>query len=284
MDVPTLCLIGAGRAGGSLARHWHAQRAGFKVSAIHTRGGNPLAAALSAIEFSELCDLPDTDTILIATSDQAVASVVDSLAALDSVNWKEKTIFHLSGALGSCILAPLADLGANVASAHPVRAFSHDRTVFEGTRVGVEGSAEALTLLEPAFAAIGGTCFSISSEHKTEYHAAAVIASNHLIALAHASYHLWQQAGLNEETASALFSSLTRGVLDNLQLAKPAQALTGPIARADAATLTAHMQALDQDSARTAKLYQGLSEYLISLDLGHDQFQISALRAALAKK
>ena len=284
MTTKTLCLVGAGRAGGSLARQWHAEQSEFKVTAIHTRSGNPkLAASLEADEITQLQDLPNTDALLIATGDQSINSIAQSLATQSHIDWQDKTVFHLSGALSAECLSPLAALGAKTASAHPVRAFSHDHSVFEGTWVGLEGDASALVLLEQAFGAIGGQCFTIASEHKIKYHAAAVIASNHLVALADASYDLWQQAGLEPETATALFDSLTRGVLGNLQNAKPAQALTGPIARADATTVAAHLRALSEQSTQTAELYRQLSEYLLGLDLGHNDVQLAALHQALAE-
>ena len=285
MTTKTLCLVGAGRAGGSLARHWHAQQSGFTVTAIHTRRGVPrLACSIGADEASRLQDLPDTDALLIATADQSINTVARSLASLDNINWRDKVVFHLSGAMSADNLSPLAALGAKTASAHPVRAFSHDQSAFDGTWIGLEGDTTACFVLEQAFAAIGGQCFAINSEHKTKYHAAAVIASNHLVALADASYDLWQQAGLESETAIALFDSLTRGVLENLQKAKPELALTGPIARADAPTVAAHLHAISEHSEQTALLYRQLSEYLLSLDLGHDNAQLTALRQALEKQ
>lgn len=285
MTTKTLCLVGAGRAGGSLARHWHARQSGFTVTAIHTRHGSPdLAHSIEADEVSQLQDLPDTDALLIATGDQSINSVAHSLTTQSNFDWRDKIVFHLSGALSADCLSPLAALGAKTASAHPVRAFSHDHSVFDGTWVGLEGGTSACTVLEQAFGAIGGQCFKINSEHKIKYHAAAVIASNHLVALADASYNLWQQAGLEPKTASALFDSLAHGVLENLQYAKPEQALTGPIARADATTVAAHLHTLSEHSEQTAKLYRQLSEYLLNLDIGHDDVQIAALRQAIEKQ
>lgn len=285
MTTKTLCLVGAGRAGGSLARHWHAQQSGFTVTAIHTRrGSQDLARSIGADEIAQLNDLPESDALLIATGDQSINSIARSLAMQSNISWRDKIVFHLSGALSADCLSPLAELGAKTASAHPVRAFSHDHSTFNGTWVGLEGDTTACTALERAFGTIGGQCFAINSEHKTKYHAAAVIASNHLVALADASYDLWQQAGLAPETATALFDSLTRGVLENLQNAKPAQALTGPIARADATTVAAHLHTISEHSEQTAKLYRQLSEYLLNLDLGHDQAQLAALRHAIEKQ
>ncbi len=266
MTRPTLCLIGAGRAGGSLARQWHLTQRGFIVTGICTRSGNTaLAAALSAPEYQHPEDLPSSDAILIATGDQAIPGVVAQLLKRPTSDWQGKLVFHLSGALGSSELAALKSHGARIASAHPVRAFSHDRTSLADTWIGTEGDTSALANIEQAFQAIGGRCFRINSEHKTEYHAAAVIASNHLIALAHASGQLWDKSGVPPEIAAELYDSLTRGVLDNLKTQSPANALTGPIARGDTDTVEKHQRSLDQGPRATARLYRQLSQYLSEL-------------------
>lgn len=285
MSTPTLCIIGAGRAGGSLARHWHAQQSGFTIRALYTRSGAPeLANAIDATNLESLANLPPSDALLIASNDQSIAEIAGALAQHSNHLWKGRTVFHLSGAISSDCLNPLAAVGAKVASAHPVRAFSSDRTSFADTWVGLEGNSDALLLLKQAFQAIGGKCFTIDSEHKRKYHAASVIASNHLIALADASYQLWQQAGLDDDTSATLFDSLTRGVLDNLKNAKPAQALTGPIARGDSDTIIAHLEAIHQDAPQIAKLYRHLSEHLLSLELGHSEAQLAELHKALLKR
>lgn len=262
MTSPTLCLIGAGRAGGSLARQWQ-RCGGLALSAVHGgRGAGALAADIGAASALELADLPASDALLIATGDGAIAAVAAELAALSGRDWHNTVVFHLSGALSAQALQPLAALGAHVASAHPVRAFSSDGAPFDPTWVGLEGDPRALALLEPAFAAIGGRCFRVDGDTKTHYHAAAVVASNHLVALADASQRLWHEAGVDAETGRALFESLVSGVLENLREAPPAQALTGPVARGDADTLRRHRRQLAQTAPDIATLYTHLSRYL----------------------
>ncbi len=284
MKTPTLSIIGAGRAGGSLARSWHS-RGGFDVIGLHSRSDkSQLAKTLTAKEVKELTKLPASDAVMIATSDNAIASVAQQLASSCDIDWPGKIVFHLSGALPAVELQPLADKGAMIASAHPVRAFSHDQTELEGTLVGLEGQPQALPFLKAAFHTIGATCFSIESAKKTSYHAAAVIASNHLIALADASQQLWQQAGIDRATAKVLFESLTSGVVQNLRDKDPSTALTGPIARGDAETVATHTRVLVAQSPQIAALYGGLSRYLIeSIELGHSDVLTKELLAALAK-
>jgi len=282
MNEPTLCLIGAGRAGGSLARQWHA-KSGFKTKALFSRSGNnTLASEISALNIRTLDQLPTTDAVLIATPDSAISPLAQLLAELPDRDWHEKVVFHLSGALPASCLKALADKGALIASAHPVRAFSNDHTCFKKTWVGIEGDKKAQTILQNAFNAIGGQCFCINSAQKIKYHAAAVIASNHMVALADAANTLWQDAGLEQHTSTALFESLALGVLDNLREQPPKQALTGPIARGDVDTVAKHVQALDADQANIALLYRQVSEHLLHLmQTQHSAETQQALRDAL---
>ncbi len=264
MNTLSLALVGAGRAGGSLARHWHSAQAVFEVTAFLTRSGNAALAADTGITESQSLDsLPDVDVVLIASGDGAIADIANSLAVLGHWDWQNKIVFHLSGALASTVLQPLADRGALTASAHPVRAFSTDRGAIRDTWVGTEGDAQALEVIEAAFDSIGARCFRIDSRQKTSYHAAAVVASNHMIALAQISTQLWQKAGVAPEIATALYDSLARSVLDNLADTTPLEALTGPIARGDASTVARHIRALESESSDIADVYRQLSSYLI---------------------
>lgn len=285
MTTPTLCLIGAGRAGGSLARLWH-RKGGYHIKGLYTRSGRPaLAETLSAVDAQSLADLPASDALLIAADDSTISLIAEELAALPGQHWRGRVVFHLSGALPSSCLQSLADKGALIASAHPVHAFSSEHTAFNSTWVGIEGDSRALPQLNRAFDAIGGQCFTINGEQKAKYHAAAVIASNHMVALADAAQHLWRDAGVDSSTRTALFESLVLGVLGNLRQQAPSDALTGPIARGDTATVSKHLQVLGSDTEASAQLYRHLSLYLVGLmQATHSTQTNEELLKALAPK
>ncbi|MEX2229929.1 MAG: DUF2520 domain-containing protein, partial [Dehalococcoidia bacterium] len=59
-----------------------------------------------------------------------------------------------------------------------------------------------------------------------------------------------------------------------------AQALTGPLARGDLATVAGHLDALAAEPALAA-LYRALARELLALELGHDAATTSALHALL---
>ena len=97
-------------------------------------------------------------------------------------------------------------------------------------------------LVEEVVADLGGHAFTVADEDRTRYHAAAVIASNHLVAL----------LGQVERVAPdgvplEAFMALVRGTVDNVAALGPAAALTGPVARGDWAPVERHLAALPED-------------------------------------
>jgi predicted short-subunit dehydrogenase-like oxidoreductase (DUF2520 family) len=90
--------------------------------------------------------------------------------------------------------------------------------------------------------AIGARPFDLRGVNRALYHAAAVMLSNYTITLAEVGERLLTQAGVAQAHAAAM--PLLRGTLRNAQALTPARALTGPIARGDAATITLHVRAL----------------------------------------
>jgi predicted short-subunit dehydrogenase-like oxidoreductase (DUF2520 family) len=87
------------------------------------------------------------------------------------------------------------------------------------------------------------------------YHAAAVVASNHAIALWDAARWLMVRAGLPDQTAAEALLALCRSTLENAEQAGFAGALTGPVRRGDAATVARHLDELADESADLRALY-----------------------------
>lgn len=88
--------------------------------------------------------------------------------------------------------------------------------------------------------ALGGRPVEVPDEHRAAYHAAACIASNHLVALLGQVEQVAAPAGVPLDA----FLGLAAATLDNVARLGPAAALTGPAARGDDATLERHRSAL----------------------------------------
>jgi predicted short-subunit dehydrogenase-like oxidoreductase (DUF2520 family) len=108
-------------------------------------------------------------------------------------------------------------------------------------------------LLEQVVAELHGRAVHIAEEGWVRYHAAAVVAANHLVALMGQVERI--AAGVGAPLAAYL--DLARGSLDDVAALGPVAALTGPVRRGDTATVARHLAALPEDE-RDA--YRALAE------------------------
>lgn len=264
----TLNLIGAGRAGQTLARLWH-QAGLLQIQAVVCR---QQAHAEQAVEFigsgtaaSRLSSLPNADIWLIATPDAQIAEVAGQLG---QAKIKGDVAFHLSGSLNCDNLALLRGCGLAVASIHPIRSFAQPQLAcqrFAGTHCGVEGDAAALAILLPLFQDIGASSFNIDSQHKSLYHAGSVMACNYLVSLLESGLQCFEAAGVSRDHALAALGPLLHGTLDNVAQLGTQRALTGPIVRGDAAVVANHQLALQQSLPQLLPLYQLLGQHTLQL-------------------
>jgi len=209
-------IIGGGRAGRSLGTAL--ESAGWKLLGYLGRDDDPSGAAAR------------TDVLVIATPDDAIETVAGSVRSVSST-----LVLHLSGALDLDVLKghprgaamhPLVSLPSPDLGAERVR----------GAWFAVAGDPEVDSLVK----ALGGRSFPIDDDSRPLYHAAAVISSNHLVALLGQAERVAAVAGVPLE----VMLDLARDSLDNVRRLGPAAALTGPAARGDNATIARHLEAL----------------------------------------
>lgn len=220
---PRVRIVGAGRAGGSFARALSA--AGWSVE-VAARDADPGCAAAG-------CDL-----LLLCVPDAAVAPLARRVDPVE-----ETVVAHCAGSLGLDVLEP-----------HPRRASIHPLVALPSPEVGaarlqgawfaVAGTPAAAALLaHEVVAALAGRAVEVDDDDRVAYHAAAVVASNHLVALLGQVERLAATAGVPLEA----YLDLVRGTVDNVAALGPAAALTGPVARGDWDTVARHRAALAPD-------------------------------------
>jgi predicted short-subunit dehydrogenase-like oxidoreductase (DUF2520 family) len=258
----TLNIVGAGHVGRALGRLF-AARGALTVQDVLTRSMASAQAAVAFIGAGRAVDavaaLRPASVWMLAVSDDRIADVAAQLGAFDL---RGAVVFHCSGAKASAELAPLRAAGAFVASVHPVRSFADPQQVaaaFDGTFCGIEGDEQALALLHPAFAAIGARLVAIDARAKTVYHAASVFASNYLTTVLDAALRAYQAAGIPEDVARELARPLAMETLANVFRLGPETALSGPIARGDAATVARQQAAVTAWDPATGALYEALA-------------------------
>ena len=214
--MPTLRVIGTGRAGTSVEEAL--RRAGWSTLAgLHHDDDLEDAAAG--------CDL-----LVLAVPDGAVAAVALQVTPVAST-----AVAHLAGSLGPDVLAP-----------HPRRAALHPVVALPDPATGADRLAGAWfavagdPLAREVVAALGGRSFSVDEEDRAAHHAACAMAANHATALLGMVERVAAGAGL----PLAPYADLAAGAVAEVTARGPAGALTGPVARGDWATVTAHLAAL----------------------------------------
>ncbi len=269
-----LNIIGPGRVGRSIGHLLH--HAG--TCAVQDVLSAEFATAQAAVTFigggsavRRLGEMRPAAIWLLTPPDDAIASMATALAGAGRVR-EGDTVFHCSGAHSSALLQPLSATGAYIASVHPLKTFAEPAraiTSFAGTWCTTEGDAAALTVLRPLFERLGARLAQIDAAGKTLYHAASVLVCNDLTALMEAGLRSYESAGLDRATAQAMMEPLVRETLDNVFALGTAAALTGPVARGDAAVVVRQLAALNALDPRIAGAYRALN--VIALDLARAQ-------------
>ncbi|GGY10457.1 Rossmann-like and DUF2520 domain-containing protein [Paludibacterium paludis] len=247
--MTTLNIIGTGRVGRVLGR---LSRGHVRIGALCNRRLATSEEAAAFIGEGEPLDpagpLPAADLWLLAVPDDAIAPVAQTLRP-----WVRAgdTVFHASGASESALLGVLTERGALVASVHPALSFAdplRSLDAFSGTLCALEGDTRALPGLEDWVRAIGGRPFRLSPGGKAAYHAALSMAANYLVALNALAMKMASKAGVESGVAGELVGALMSQTLGNTLALGPAAALTGPISRGDAGTVTRHLAAMADDA------------------------------------
>lgn len=274
----SLNIIGPGRVGRTLGLLLRRAR----QCAVQDVLGAKIATAEAALAVigagravRTLGELRTADIWLLTPPDAAIAPVAAALAATGRVRPGD-IVMHCSGAQPSTILAPLAVMGARVASVHPVKSFADPAVAadtFVGTYCTAEGDATALQVLIPLFEQLGARVVVIDPAAKTLYHAASVLVCNGLTALMEAGLRTYESAGLERAIAQSMMEPLVRETLDNVFRLGPVRALTGPVARGDAAVLERQLAALAAFDGRIAEAYRALNQ--LALELARQQGGVS---------
>jgi len=210
-------IIGGGRAGTSLAIAL--QRRDWKVLPLLGREDDLSTAAKGV------------DLVVIATPDTVISEVAGSIAPRSDV-----VVAHMSGALDLQTLLP----HKRRASFHPLASLpSAERgaeRLLEGAWFAIEGDPIAKEVVD----VLGGKSLRVHAKDRAVYHATAVMASNHIVALLGQVERMSNSLGIPFEA----FLNLAEKSLDNVRLVGPALALTGPSARGDQVTVEKHLSGL----------------------------------------
>ena len=250
-------IIGAGRAGAVLGAAL--RRAGHQVLAVSAVSDLSRLRAEALLPGVPITDAPgatkDVDLVLVAVPDDILPSLVAGLAETGHVHPGQFWI-HPAGRYGISVLAPVTQHGAVPIAVHPIMTFtgtSVDLARLADCPFGVSAPTAMRPIAEALVVEMGGDPVWVPEESRALYHAALAYGSNYLITLVAQSVELLKVAGIeNPQQLIALSASLDNA----LRLGD--QALTGPVARGDAASVAAHLEVIAQVSEQSAAGYRAL--------------------------
>jgi predicted short-subunit dehydrogenase-like oxidoreductase (DUF2520 family) len=239
-------IIGAGRVGtalgAALARAGHEVVAASAVSDASVRRARASFPAAVIAEPAQVLRL--AGLVLLTVPDDALPPLVSGLASTGAP-LEGRMLAHASGRYGIGVLEPASRRGALPLALHPVMTFTGRPDDVDRLR-GISFGVTAPDVLRPAAEALviemGGEPVFVAEEQRDLYHAAIAGAANHLITLVAQAEDLLRAAGVAEP--ARLLGPLLSASLDNALRFGDA-GLTGPVARGDAATVAAHVAALE---------------------------------------
>ena len=212
-------VVGPGRAGLSFAAALEA--AGWRCSRFLARGEPTADAARTG------------DLVLVTVPDDRIAQVASAIEPGPAA------VVHVSGVKGLDVLAPHRRRG----SVHPLMSLPDAVTGAGRLRQGGVFAVAGDPIATAVVRALGGQPVTIDDGQRPLYHATAVVAANHLVALCAQVERLADLAGVPVEAYWDLMAS----TLENVRRSGPIPSLTGPAARGDTSTIALHLEALPSD-------------------------------------
>jgi len=269
---PSVSLIGPGRLGIALAMAL--ESAGYQIVSLVGRNRQKLRKPSQLLDVS--CQLLVAkelekgrlgDLIIISVPDDQIVTVAGDLARIKGKG--HPTVLHTSGALSSKVFASLAANGWHTGSIHPLASVSDPAGGVEALRRAywcVEGDAVGIRVAKQVVRDLGARSFSLKSEDKPLYHAAAVMTSGNATALFDVALEMLERCGISRRSGQKMLAPLLASNTLNLSRSAPEDALTGTFARGDLATVRMHLSALKgKDLDEALQLYRLLGKRSIEL-------------------
>ena len=188
---------------------------------------------------------------------------------------RERIVAHTSGANGIAVLSPLTEQDCIPLAIHPAMTFTgadEDIARLPDTCFGITAADDiGYAVAQSLVLEIGGEPFRVREDARPLYHAALAHASNHVVTVVLDAVEalraaLWGQELLGQELvgdapggiAERVVGPLARASLENA-LQRGQAALTGPVARGDAAAVADHLRALAEVDPELAQAYRANS-------------------------
>jgi predicted short-subunit dehydrogenase-like oxidoreductase (DUF2520 family) len=265
-----VAVLGAGRVGTAMAVLL--ARAGHEIVAVSGRAATRERAARSlpgvpVLRDREVAGL-GPDLILLGVPDDLLPDLVTTLVeAFGAQGGAGGTrVAHVSGAVPLSVLDPLRTVGARTLGLHPLQTIPDvDRAIewIPDAAMAVAAHDGADAAFGEALAGdIGARPFRLAETDRPRYHAAAVMASNHLVVLTALAQELLE--GVMPEPGEAV-RVLQAATIENAANLGAGRALTGPAVRGDVGTVERNLQALADAAPAALPTYLALTRSALRL-------------------
>lgn len=272
----TVGIISAGRVGTALGVAL--ERAEHVVVACSAISNQSRERAANRLPDTAVLPVQDVaaraELLLLAVPDAELVALISGLAATDAVR-PGTIVVHTSGMNGVGVLEPLTAQGCIPLAIHPAMTFTgsdEDIARLPDTCFGVTALDEIGYAIGQALVLeIGGEPFRVREDARMLYHSALAHASNHLVTVVLDAVEALRSALRGQELlgqelvgdapgglAERIVGPLARASMENA-LQRGQAALTGPVARGDAAAVAGHLRALGEVDPELAQAYRSVS-------------------------
>jgi predicted short-subunit dehydrogenase-like oxidoreductase (DUF2520 family) len=276
-------VVGAGRVGAVLGNALRAAgHAVVGVSAVSQASRERAELLLPAVPVLEVPEVVRrAELVLLTVPDDALTGLVAGLAELGA--WQPgQLVVHTSGRFGWRVLQPATASGAIPLALHPAMTFtgrSLDLARLADCCFAVTAPGPVLPIGQALVVEMGAEPVVVAEEDRPLYHAALAHGANHLVTLVAEALDLLVAARV--EHPGRVLGPLLSAALDNA-LRQGDAALTGPVARADAGTVAAHLEAVAGSGVEGAlTTYRALARATADRALASGRLRPEAAQALL---
>lgn len=248
-------LIGSGRVATHLALALYGQ--GHQVVSIYSRKrvqAEQLAMVVSGSAVEDIASIDfSVDVLLIAVTDQAISTIVASVA-----KYKPNClVVHTSG---STNISVLSEHIKHTGVFYPLQTFSMGCDIhWPDVPLLIEASdKKRLLTLRVLAQSLSNHVYEYCSEQRLSLHLAAVFASN----FSNYCYDVAQQILDKQAVDFQLLYPLMQATVQKAMKSAPVSVQTGPAARHDDVIIKQHQKLLEQLMPNEAQLYTVLSEQI----------------------
>ena len=224
-------IVGPGRAGGAFGSALSS--VGWSLDRTYRRNDDASDAATGV------------DVVLLCVPDRSIPEVAQAIKPGTAA------IVHVAGSQTLDVLHPHERRG----SIHPLMTLPDAAHGAERLLDHCPFAIAGDSITEQIAEALEGWTFRVPEDQRMLYHAAAAIASNHLVALTSQVQRLGELAGVPKAGFGPLMQASLANALEN----DTKTALTGPVSRGDWETVRGHLNAMEDADQRDPSLYLSLA-------------------------